>query len=337
MKRGYDLPAASREHGNIPIISSSGPTGFHSKSKVKAPGVVTGRYGTIGQVFFVNQDFWPLNTTLYVRDFMGNDPKFISYFLRGINFLAYSDKAAVPGVNRNDLHEAAVEVPDVAEQERIACVLSALDDKIELNRRMNETLEAMARAVFRDWFVDFGPTRRKAAGETDPAAILGGLLRDPEKAPPSPPSSRTASERTACRRGGKSAPSSGFWTSSEAEHRKPRFPSIGGARCRGSAATTREVIEAAPDALGAVKAVLGQILGDDYSPEEKDDFATRLYERFQQDQSFEWHLADSKTAKVKTGQRRLAAAFGFSESLRDQVVDQLVEFYKATASGDAER
>lgn len=104
-----------------------------------------------------------------------------------------------------------------------------------------------------------------------------------------------------------------------------------------SAATTREVIEAAPDALGAVKAVLGQILGDDYSPEEKDDFATRLYERFQQDQSFEWHLADSKTAKVRTGQRRLAAAFGFSESLRDQVVDQLVEFYKATASGDAER
>lgn len=104
-----------------------------------------------------------------------------------------------------------------------------------------------------------------------------------------------------------------------------------------TAATTREVIEAAPDALGAVKAVLGQIIGDDYSLEEKDDFATRLYERFQQDQSFEWHLADSKTAKVKTGQRRLAAAFGFSESLRDQVVDQLVEFYKATARGDAER
>ena len=102
-----------------------------------------------------------------------------------------------------------------------------------------------------------------------------------------------------------------------------------------SAATTREVIEAAPDALGAVKAVLGEILGDEYSPDEKDDFATRLYERFQQDQSFEWHLADSKTAKVKTGQRRLAAAFGLSESLRDQVVAQLVQFYKATASGDA--
>lgn len=102
-----------------------------------------------------------------------------------------------------------------------------------------------------------------------------------------------------------------------------------------SAATTREVIEAAPDALGAVKTVLGQILGDDYSPEDKDDFATRLYERFQQDQSFEWHLADSKTAKVRTGQRRLAAAFGFSESLRDQVVDQLVEVYKAATRVDS--
>lgn len=102
-----------------------------------------------------------------------------------------------------------------------------------------------------------------------------------------------------------------------------------------SAATTREVIEAAPDALGAVKTVLGQILGDDYSPEEKDDFATRLYERFQQDQSFEWHLADSKTAKVRTGQRRLAAAFGFSASLRDQVVDQLVEVYKAATRVDS--
>lgn len=102
-----------------------------------------------------------------------------------------------------------------------------------------------------------------------------------------------------------------------------------------SAATTREVIEAAPDALGAVKTVLGQILGEDYSPEEKDDFATRLYERFQQDQSFEWHLADSKTAKVRTGQRRLAAAFGFSESLRDQVVDQLVEVYKAATRVDS--
>jgi type I restriction enzyme, S subunit len=114
-------------------------------------------------VFYVREDFWPLNTTLYVRDFKGNDPRFISYFLRGLDFFAYSDKAAVPGVNRNHLHQAQVSVPtNVAEQSAIAHILGTLDDKIELNRRMSETLEAMARALFKSWFVDFDPVRAKA-------------------------------------------------------------------------------------------------------------------------------------------------------------------------------
>lgn len=131
---------------------------------VKAPGVVTGRYGTLGEVFFVTRDFWPLNTTLYVRDFKGNDPKFISYFLRSIDFYSCSDKAAVPGVNRNHLHELSVQVPPLPEQRAIARILGTIDDKIELNRKMNETLEAMARALFKSWFVDFDPVRAKAEG-----------------------------------------------------------------------------------------------------------------------------------------------------------------------------
>ena len=106
-----------------------------------------------------------MNTTLYVRDFKNNDPRFISYFLRGIDFLPFSDKAAVPGLNRNHLHQAPVWFPDdVNEQRAIAHILGTLDDKIELNRRMNETLEAMAQALFKDWFVDFGPTCAKAEG-----------------------------------------------------------------------------------------------------------------------------------------------------------------------------
>jgi len=164
LKRGYDLPKMERELGNVPLVSSSGVSDTHSVAKVKGPGVITGRYGTIGTVYFVEDDFWPLNTTLYVRDFKGNDPRFVSYFLRGIDFHAYSDKAAVPGLNRNDLHQASVLFPSLPEQRAIAATLGALDDKIDLNRRMNETLEAMARALFRDWFVDFGPTRAKMAG-----------------------------------------------------------------------------------------------------------------------------------------------------------------------------
>ncbi len=165
LKRGYDLPARKRSPGPVPVVSSSGITGSHSESKVLGPGVITGRYGTLGKVYYILDDFWPLNTTLYVRDFKGHDPRFVNYLLRGLDFSSYSDKAAVPGLNRNHLHEERVCIPTaVAEQRAIAHILGTLDDKIELNRRMNETLEAMARALFKSWFVDFDPVRAKMEG-----------------------------------------------------------------------------------------------------------------------------------------------------------------------------
>ena len=164
LKRGYDLPQAKRNKGVVPLVSSSGVSDSHNTAMVKGPGVVTGRYGTIGQVFYVEDDFWPLNTTLYVRDFKGNHPKFVHYFLKTLDFFAYSDKAAVPGVNRNHLHEASVLMPPVTEQKEIASFLGALDDRITLLRETNATLEAIAQALFKSWFVDFDPVRAKAEG-----------------------------------------------------------------------------------------------------------------------------------------------------------------------------
>ncbi len=147
---------------------------------VKGPGVVTGRYGTIGQVFYVEDDFWPLNTTLYVRDFKGNHPKFVHYFLKTLDFLAYSDKAAVPGVNRNHLHEASVLMPPVTEQKEIASFLGALDDRITLLRETNATLEAIAQALFKSWFVDFDPVRAKAEGRARQDGERSGQPRMPQ-------------------------------------------------------------------------------------------------------------------------------------------------------------
>jgi type I restriction enzyme, S subunit len=164
LKRGYDLAQAKRIPGPYPLVSSAGVSDCHSVPMAKGPGVVTGRYGTIGQVYFVEQDFWPLNTTLYVRDFKGNDPKFINYFLKTVDFLAYSDKAAVPGLNRNHLHEALAQIPDLVTQLNIAKVLGALDDRITLLRETNITLEAIAQALFKSWFVDFDPVRAKMEG-----------------------------------------------------------------------------------------------------------------------------------------------------------------------------
>jgi type I restriction enzyme S subunit len=127
----------------------------------------------------VKEDYFPLNTTLYVKDFKGNDPGFISYHLRTIDFNSCSDKAAVPGVNRNHLHELETAIPPIAEQKAIAHILGTLDDKIELNRKTNETLEAMAKALFKSWFVDFDPVRAKAEGRpTGLPAEISDLFPD---------------------------------------------------------------------------------------------------------------------------------------------------------------
>ena len=91
---------------------------------------MTGRYGTIGEVFYIEEDFWPLNTTLYVKDFRGNDPLFVSYLLRTIDFHSHSGKSGVPGVNRNDLHELEVTLPPLLEQRAIATALSDVDTLI---------------------------------------------------------------------------------------------------------------------------------------------------------------------------------------------------------------
>ncbi|MGL5294750.1 MAG: restriction endonuclease subunit S, partial [Aeromonas sp.] len=174
LKRGYDLPKTTRVAGTIPVVSSSGESGFHNESKVKSPGVVTGRYGTIGEVFYLDIDFWPLNTTLYVRDFKGNDPLFIYYFLKTISYSDYTDKAAVPGINRNHIHKAKVKIPEsVTYQQGIAKNLRDLDNKITLNRQINQTLEQMAQALFKSWFVDFDPVIDNAldAGFFDQATM----------------------------------------------------------------------------------------------------------------------------------------------------------------------
>ena len=154
LKRGYDLPSSKREEGTVPIVSSSGVTGYHNVAKIEGPGVATGRYGTLGEVFFINEDYWPLNTALYVQDFKGNNPRFTAYFLKSILTATSSDKAAVPGVNRNDLHARRVRVTrDLSQQTEIAAILSAYDDLIENNRRRIQLLEQAARLLYKEWFV----------------------------------------------------------------------------------------------------------------------------------------------------------------------------------------
>ena len=156
LKRGYDLPEKNRKLGTYPVISSAGISGYHNEYKVDGKGVVTGRYGTLGEMYYVEGKYWPHNTALYVQDFKGNDPKYIYYLLKCIGRIRTSDKSTVPGVNRNELHEMLV--PTIADRVgQVACreVLEVIDKKIELNNRINAELESMAKTLYDYWFVQF--------------------------------------------------------------------------------------------------------------------------------------------------------------------------------------
>ena len=156
LKRGYDLPESQRRPGPYPVISSAGITGYHDEYMVEGQGVVTGRYGTLGEMYYVDGKYWPHNTALYVTTFKGNDPKYIYYLLTCLGRIRTSDKSAVPGVNRNELHEMEIPaISDTKQQKKVAAILAALDAKIDCNNRINAELEAMAKTLYDYWFVQF--------------------------------------------------------------------------------------------------------------------------------------------------------------------------------------
>lgn len=166
LQRGIDITKAQQRPGKVPVVSSGGVSSFHDTVQVNGPGVVLGRKGVVGSVYYINEDYWPHDTTLWVKDFHDNNPRFVYYFFKSIApVIARLDVgSANPTLNRNHVHPMKVLWPEKSIQKSVAHILGTLDDKIELNRRMNETLEAMARAVFKSWFVDFDPVRAKMDG-----------------------------------------------------------------------------------------------------------------------------------------------------------------------------
>lgn len=132
-QRGHDLPADEREEGAVPLVSSSGVSATHSRSAAKGPGIVTGRYGTVGEFYLIEKDYWPLNTTLYSIDLRGNEPRFLQALLRHLSplFLVNAVKSAVPGIDRNDIHPIPAAIPPGPEQKVIADYLGRETAKID--------------------------------------------------------------------------------------------------------------------------------------------------------------------------------------------------------------
>jgi type I restriction enzyme S subunit len=180
---GKALKTDARVSGTIPVYGSNGRTGWHNQSLSTGPSIVLGRkgQGNLG-VEWVEGPFWVIDTAYYITFEKVVDPRYLYYFTEYVGLNHLKDGTSNPSLSRDVFNVQPIPLPPLDIQRGISSTLSAFDDKIELNRQMNETLEGMAQAIFRDWFVDFGPVRRKLAGETDPVAIMGGLTTDPARA-----------------------------------------------------------------------------------------------------------------------------------------------------------
>lgn len=155
LQRGFDLPSTKRVGGDYPVVASTSINGFHEEYKVEPPGVVTGRSGALGEVQYIETKFWPLNTTLWVKDFKGNFPRYVYYFLKTLDLKRFNSGAGVPTLNRNDLDTLEITIHNVKTQRKIAAILSAYERLIENNTRRIKILEEMARSLYDEWFVKF--------------------------------------------------------------------------------------------------------------------------------------------------------------------------------------
>jgi|SRR5450830_644248 len=171
---GRHLPSGDRRQGPVPVYGSNGIIGWHDRALTNGPTVIIGRKGTVGQVRYSPVSCWPIDTTFYVEASAERDVRFVYFLLSALGLETMNSDSAVPGLNRDAAHSRSILVPRIAEQRVIADILGTLDDKIELNRRMNETLESMARALFKSWFIDFDAVRAKAEGRDPglPADII---------------------------------------------------------------------------------------------------------------------------------------------------------------------
>jgi type I restriction enzyme S subunit len=155
-QRGYDLPKSKFVEGKYPVQSSNGILGYHNEYKVEGPGITIGRSGTVGTPHLIRENFFPHNTSLFVKEFKGNDIEYIYYLLQYLDLGNQKSGSGVPTMNRNHLHPIKIRAyRDKTYQQRTIKILSLIDKKIQINNQINQELEAMAKTLYDYWFVQF--------------------------------------------------------------------------------------------------------------------------------------------------------------------------------------
>ena len=155
--RGDGLP--------FPVFGSNGIIGYADAHNAEEKTIVIGRVGSFcGSLYFSKSKSWVTDNAIIAEAKDNNDPLYFYHLLQSLNLNNFKAGSGQPLINQSILSSIKVSVPEYKEQKAIAAILGALDDKIELNRRTNATLETMARALFKSWFVDFDPVRTKSEG-----------------------------------------------------------------------------------------------------------------------------------------------------------------------------
>ena len=152
LQRGFDLPKSEMKVGDYPVVMSNGINGYHSEFKAKAPGVVTGRSGTIGNIHYIDSNYWPHNTSLWVTDFKKNDPLYIYYMYSRLNLNRFGTGSGVPTLNRNDVHDKCVYISNQSEQTKISSYFQKLDTLITLHQRKHDKLLNLKKAMLEKMF-----------------------------------------------------------------------------------------------------------------------------------------------------------------------------------------
>lgn len=171
---GKGLPKRERVKGDYNVYGSNGIVGTHSDFLVEGPGVIIGRKGTVGAVNYSKEDFWPIDTTYYVKTNNENRIRFWFYLLKRLNLEEMNTHSAVPGLNRELVYQIKLKIPEIIEQKSIEEILGSFDDKIEFNNQANSTLESLASSLFHSWFVRFDPFREGEYVDSELGSIPEG-------------------------------------------------------------------------------------------------------------------------------------------------------------------
>ncbi len=158
IKYGKNQKLVESPDGTIPIYGTGGLMGYATKALYDKPSVLIGRKGTIDKVKFIDTPFWTVDTLFYTE--INEEivlPKFLFYKMSLINFMNYNEGTTIPSLRTETLNRLVFDIPPLLTQQKIAAILSSLDDKIELNNKINTNLEQQAQALFKNWFVDFEP------------------------------------------------------------------------------------------------------------------------------------------------------------------------------------